>query len=81
MNLYVDQNRRLPDESRGVDQGTGIFVRALSGTQFVSCDICELDKASLLTWLKSRGGDNRVAEDVVGILLGHGHLHDHGTTP
>jgi hypothetical protein len=33
-----------------------------------------LDKESLLLWLRSRGGKNTYAEDVVGILLDHGHL-------
>lgn len=72
MNLKIDPTRRLQDG----EHGTGIYVRALSqGSMYTSCDIRELDKESLLEWLKSRGGDNQVAEDVVGILLGHGHLH------
>ena len=56
---------------------TGIFIRAWSDEKdkFVNADIYHLDKESLLEWLKSRGGDNPWAEDVVGILLGHGHLH------
>jgi len=40
----------------------------------VSADIIHLDKPSLREWLRSRDGENRMAEDVVGILLGHGHL-------
>lgn len=56
---------------------TGIYVRAqFPDGQWSSVDIYCLTKDSLLGWLKSRGGDNRWAEDVVGILLGHGHLHD-----
>lgn len=59
---------------------TGIYVRAWSESddKFVNADIVHLDKDSLLHWLKSRGGDNPWAEDVVGILLGHGHLHTKG---
>lgn len=75
MNLKIDQARRF----RRGESTTGIYVRALDGTRWVSCDICELDKASLLEWLKSRGGDNPWAEDVVGILLGHGHFHNYET--
>lgn len=57
---------------------TGIFVRAQHETgKWESVDIVLLTKDSLLEWLKSRGGSNPYAEDVVGILLGHGHLHNH----
>lgn len=58
-----------------VDQGTGIYVRALSLGQWSSVDIAALDARSLLQWLRSRGGDNPYAENTVGILLGHGPLH------
>lgn len=68
------------DASRSGDQrfteATGIYVRAKSADErWVNADIAELDGQSLLAWLRSRGGDNRWAEDVVGLLLGHGHLH------
>lgn len=53
---------------------TGIYVRAKTPTGWDSVDIAILDKESLRVWLRSRGGDNPWAEDVVGILLGHGHL-------
>ncbi len=56
--------------------GTGIWVRALHDDRWDSYDIAALDKKSLLAWLKSRGGDNPFAEDLVGQLLGHGPLHD-----
>ena len=56
-------------------EATGLYVRAKRGDRWVSVDICELDGPSLLAWLRSRGGDNPWAEDVVGIILGHGHLH------
>lgn len=54
---------------------TGIPIRARTPGGFDTHDIAHLDRASLLAWLRSRGGDNPFAEDVVGILLGHGHLH------
>ncbi len=68
MSYKVDPTRTAMGES-------GIFVRAQDGKQWVSADIVSLDKESLFHWLRSRGGDNPWAEDVVGILLGHGHLH------
>ena len=68
MNLAVDETR--------VDVGeTGIFVRALCKGKWGSHDIATLYKESLLKFLRSREGDNPWAEDVIGILLGHGHLH------
>ena len=57
------------------DLSTGIFVRALNNGHWESVDIAHLTKESLLSWLKSRGGDNPYAENVVGVLLGHGNLH------
>lgn len=69
MNLTIDPNR--------CDLETGIFVRAADAEgRYRSADISELDRTSLLTWLRSRGGENPWAEDVVGALLGHGSLHD-----
>lgn len=64
---------------------TGLYVRARHPEQaehdragrWDSVDIYFLNKESLLEWLRSRGGDNPWAEDVVGILLGHGHLHEY----
>jgi hypothetical protein len=52
---------------------TGIRVRAKHGDTegFGSVDIAELDAKSLLTWLRSRGGKNVWAENIVGTLLGH----------
>ena len=71
MELLID-----PHLHKRVIQGTGIFVRAQSHTGYWhSVDISELAPESLLEWLRSRGGDNQWAEDVVGIILGHGHLH------
>jgi hypothetical protein len=70
MELRVDPNR-----SEKLADSTGIYVRAIYLGKWGSYDIAQLDKESLLEWLRSRGGDNPWAEDVVGILLGHGHLH------
>lgn len=80
MELKTDKARE--DKFRGDAIGpillvTGIFTRALnSSNKWESVDIVLLDKPSLLEWLRSRGGENRWVEDVVGIILGHGHLHD-----
>lgn len=73
MDLIVDKQRM---NDLGDAPGTGIYVRAMDDGKWGSHDILVLDKKSLLVWLKSRGGDNPWAEDVVGILLGHGHLHE-----
>lgn len=54
--------------------GTDIFVRALDGKKWVAADISKLNTESLLEFLRSRGGHNPWAENVVGILLGHGNL-------
>jgi hypothetical protein len=51
---------------------TGIFVRAeFPDGSWDSVDIFWLTKESLTEWLKSRGGDNLWAEQVVYILLEH----------
>ena len=71
--MKIDENRK------GKFGETGIFVRAKDGDRWTSVDIADLEKDSLLEWLKSRGGDNRWAEDVCGILMGHGHLHPTNT--
>jgi len=71
MSLTVDEGRlaELGDKS------TGIFVRATRNGSYGTYDIAALDAPSLLEWLRCRGGENKWAENVVGILLGHGHLH------
>ena len=69
MELKVDPNRM-----NGATGGTGIFIRASLNGKFDTYDIDQLDSESLLTWLRSRGGNNPWAENVVGILLGHEHL-------
>jgi hypothetical protein len=70
MPLQIDNERRNQPE-------TGINVRArnsLGGWEWI--DVAALNKPSLLEWLKSKGGDNLYAENVVGILLGHGPFHN-----
>jgi len=64
--LTVDPSRDI--EGLG---STGIYVRAKRDGQWDSVDITELDTDSLYTWLRSRGGDNPWAENVVALLLGH----------
>lgn len=60
------------DPKRENIEGTDIYVRAeTSSGEWKSVDVVQLDKQSLLTWLKSRGGNNEFAEEVVCILLGH----------
>ena len=67
------------DEERVGNYGeTGIYVRAKNKEgRVINADIVDLKKESLLAWLTSRGGSNPWAEDVIGIVFGHGHLHDH----
>lgn len=68
VNLQIDPERwHLADVNP-----TGIPVRAQrSDGSWTTTDIVALDAASLLVWLRSRGGENSWAEDVVRILLGH----------
>lgn len=69
MELTVDKYRwEMFDTLRP----TNIFVRTmLPDGSWDSVDIIYLDKESLLDWLRSRGGDNEWAEQVVLMLLGH----------
>lgn len=54
---------------------TGVFVRGqYPDLNWGNQDMVMLDKPSLLEFLRSRGGENEFAEDIVGILLGHGKL-------
>ena len=48
---------------------TGIYVRAKHENKWVNADIITLNAPSLLTWLRSRGGENSWAEGVVFTLL------------
>jgi hypothetical protein len=52
---------------------TGIFVRAKDPSgKWISTDIVHLDKQSLLAWLRSCGGKNQWAENIIALLLRHG---------
>jgi hypothetical protein len=71
MELKVSKKRwkhsRLP--------ATGIFVRAmLPDGSWDSVDISHLTAESLLEWLRSRGGKNAWAENVVLTMLGHNQI-------
>jgi hypothetical protein len=68
--LFVD---RLRWENRQKFPGTGIYVRAQvpPDNRWTSVDIEILDLPSLMAWLRSRGGDNKWAENTVALLLGH----------
>lgn len=51
---------------------TGLFVRAMAPDgKFGSYDIGLLDRESLITWLRSRGGENVFAENCVLVMLNH----------
>jgi hypothetical protein len=69
--LIVD-GHRLDAMDRGDLEPTGIYVRALYGDRWGSYDATTLTKESLTVWLRSRGGVNQWAEDVIYILLKHG---------
>ena len=64
------------DESRLGRNSTGIYVRAKHNDSWGSFDIYELNKESLVIWLTDSGCSNPMAENTVGILLGHGHIHE-----
>jgi hypothetical protein len=70
---WTDASREIPEEEGQEGRGTGIFVRAKRKSTFrgSTVDICELDTVSLVTWLRSRGEHNALAESVVCMLLGH----------
>jgi len=72
MALQVDRYRAINADLKGA---TGIYIRAKLDDRFGAYDIATLTKESLLEWLRSHGGANELAENVVGLLLGHGHLH------
>lgn len=64
-----------PERNSNEFGSTGIYVRAkLPDGKWGSADIISLDKESLKIWLRSRGGENEWAENVIGILFQHGHL-------
>lgn len=73
--LYIDPDRaassRIPL--------TRITTQAFLGDKVDVYDITYLTKESLLRWLRANGGENTRAEDVLGILLGHGRLSEKKT--
>lgn len=66
MNYEVDKNRYGK-------YNTGIYVRATLNGRWGSYDVGDLSASSLFDWLRSRGGKNEWAENVVSILLNHDH--------
>ncbi len=80
--LYRPKETKLKslvgDKNRMKEPETGIYVRALlpNTAMWKAIDIAHLTADSLLRWLRQSGGDNPIAENTVGILLGHGHLHN-----
>jgi hypothetical protein len=74
VDLLIDAERWKEKEYWNLVE-TGIYVRAKSPEgKWESVDINLLDATSLLHWLRSGGEKNELAENVVGILLGHGHI-------
>ena len=75
--LTVDPTR-LDDSQTGDPHAppTGIYIRAKRDGLWGTYDIKELDRTSLLAFLRQRGGENTQAENIVGILLGYGNLHE-----
>lgn len=62
----------VSDDRLALDGSTGIYVRARSeAMEWGEHDIAELKAPSLLAYLRSRGGSNPLAEDIVMTLLGH----------
>jgi len=82
MTIVSDELKVDPERiAKYGDKGTltGIYVRAkMPSGKWVSADIMVLEKDSLLSWLRSRGGENPWAENTVGIILGYGTLIDGG---
>lgn len=71
MELHVDVERYEHKD----EYHTGILVRAIGpDSKWDSYDIAILTKESLFEFLRSRGGENTWAENVVGILLGYGNF-------
>lgn len=64
-NLKIDPDRLWMPE-------TGVLIRAQNeDDRWVAADIAHLDRKSLDRWLRSRGGENNLAENFVRLLLGH----------
>lgn len=68
MKLIVDMRRSMLADDAAA---TGIKVPAFMGRTEGQHDIVTLERASLVTFLRSRGGDNPFAEDMFCLVLGH----------
>jgi hypothetical protein len=66
--LTIDPKRWADEKLRAA---TGIYVRVKTPDGWDAVDICVLDKRSLLSWLRSRGGSNLWCENTVLLLLGY----------
>lgn len=64
------------------DSATGIYVRAMNAAgKWESVDMARLDRESLIQWMRSRGGDNKLAESLVLLLLDHEPLNEDVNQP
>lgn len=59
------------DPSRIGLHSTGIYIRAILDDRWGSHDVVHLDADSLISWLHSRGDCNPMAENMLGVVLGH----------
>lgn len=59
-----------------LDLESGIPIRAYDPRteRWGTYDMAQLDKESLIEWLRDAGVE--YLKDIIGILLGHGHLRD-----
>ena len=71
LELKVDPVRFAREE---LQDATGIFVRAQLDGKWGSHDCVMLDAVSFRRWIRSRGGVNPFAEDILGLALGYGRL-------
>ena len=75
--MFTIASDRELDENSSWNHKTGIYINAQDTFGKIKrTDIAQLDKASLFKFLTFFGGSNPMAEDVVGILLGHGRFHE-----
>jgi len=72
--LRIDPSRTNPDSA--LEDTTGIYVRAIDPRteRWGSYDLATLDTDSLKEFLEDK--DVRYLMDIIGILLGHGHLRE-----
>jgi hypothetical protein len=65
--LRADPHREY--EENGMT--TGIYVRALRNDQWQNVDLADLDRASVIQFVESRGPVTTWARDIILIMLGH----------